>query len=244
MRLGSTALTIVAVGLGLGAPATAAMITFSGQGTVDTLQGSLPRNAPASTGAAFRFSFALDTAALTFLEGDNQNAFYELPVTNFAATIGDYSFTLSAEPGFEPVLAIGRGFTSFGQPFTEPTLIATFNFASARTTGPSTTTPFATGAGAYGALAINAFFRAGAGDTGVGLDQLKDPINADKLIFSYTTRDPITRQTGTILGGYRGSFAIAGAVPEPATWGLLLVGFALVGAGLRYRRCETTLSFV
>lgn len=116
MRLGSTALAIPILGVSLTAPATAATFSFSGQGAADTLQGQLPRNAPASIGTTFRFSFTFDTAAITFLEGDDQNAFYDLPVTNFAATIGDYEFALSTEQGFEPVVAVGRGFTSFSQP--------------------------------------------------------------------------------------------------------------------------------
>lgn len=32
------------------------------------------------------------------------------------------------------------------------------------------------------------------------------------------------------------SIALTGAVPEPATWGMLVLGFGLVGAGLRNRR--------
>ena len=243
MRLGSMALAIATMGASLTAPATAATIAFSCQGTADTLQGQLPRNAAASIGTTFRLSFTFDTSALTFLEGDDQNAFYDLPVTNFAATIGDYDFALSAEQGFEPVVAIGRGFTFLGQAFSEPTLITTFYFASARTTGLSTDTPFATGAGAYGALAINAFFRVDDGETGLGLDELRDPSSADRLTFSYTTRDPITRKNGTILGAYRGGFATPSAVPEPATWGLMFIGLALVGASLRYRRQQTAVTY-
>lgn len=33
------------------------------------------------------------------------------------------------------------------------------------------------------------------------------------------------------------------AVPEPATWAMMLVGFALVGAATRYRRRTTTVAF-
>jgi len=35
----------------------------------------------------------------------------------------------------------------------------------------------------------------------------------------------------------------AAAVPEPATWGLMLAGFGVVGAGLRSRRRSTTVAF-
>ena len=33
------------------------------------------------------------------------------------------------------------------------------------------------------------------------------------------------------------------AVPEPATWGLMLIGFGLVGAAMRYRRRSTVVAF-
>lgn len=34
-----------------------------------------------------------------------------------------------------------------------------------------------------------------------------------------------------------------GPVPEPATWGMMLLGFGMVGAGLRSRRRSTTVTF-
>lgn len=37
--------------------------------------------------------------------------------------------------------------------------------------------------------------------------------------------------------------AVAAAVPEPATWAMLLVGFGLVGGAARYRRRTTTLAY-
>ena len=35
---------------------------------------------------------------------------------------------------------------------------------------------------------------------------------------------------------YSGSFALSASVPEPATWGLMILGFGVAGAGLRARR--------
>lgn len=48
--------------------------------------------------------------------------------------------------------------------------------------------------------------------------------------------------------GYRKSTAqlyreLTGTVPEPATWAMMLVGFAMVGAATRYRRRNTTVAF-
>ena len=45
-------------------------------------------------------------------------------------------------------------------------------------------------------------------------------------------------------GGNTGLSAIAfGAVPEPATWGMMLIGFAAMGGAMRYRRRETKVRF-
>jgi len=48
--------------------------------------------------------------------------------------------------------------------------------------------------------------------------------------------------------GYRKSTAVlyrelTGTVPEPATWAMMLVGFAMVGAATRYRRRNTSVAF-
>ena len=37
--------------------------------------------------------------------------------------------------------------------------------------------------------------------------------------------------------------ATAGAVPEPATWGLMVLGFGMIGAAARSRKVKTTVSF-
>jgi hypothetical protein len=41
----------------------------------------------------------------------------------------------------------------------------------------------------------------------------------------------------------RGSGTVAAAVPEPATWGMMILGFGLVGASMRYRRRATRIRF-
>lgn len=46
---------------------------------------------------------------------------------------------------------------------------------------------------------------------------------------------------GTVYAIY-GS-ALNGAVPEPATWAMMITGFGLVGASMRRRRIEKTISF-
>ncbi|MBB6505623.1 hypothetical protein F4693_002618 [Sphingomonas endophytica] len=55
---------------------------------------------------------------------------------------------------------------------------------------------------------------------------------AGSVHFSSTTQ-PLTLD----------STAVAAAVPEPATWAMMLVGFGMVGAAARYRRRSTAATF-
>lgn len=41
-----------------------------------------------------------------------------------------------------------------------------------------------------------------------------------------------------------GSVAAGGAVPEPASWAMMIVGFGMVGAGLRYRPRRMALRYI
>ena len=72
------------------------------------------------------------------------------------------------------------------------------------------------------------------GDHGLNLayrigDLMKD--GSVTLTYAYAVGDKI----GSTGGG--------GAVPEPATWGMMLAGFGIVGGTMRYRRRSTKVSF-
>lgn len=48
------------------------------------------------------------------------------------------------------------------------------------------------------------------------------------------------------LGNSSGTFRyapFAASVPEPATWGMMILGFGLMGAAMRYRRHKTSVSY-
>lgn len=52
--------------------------------------------------------------------------------------------------------------------------------------------------------------------------------------------------TRVVFSSSQASFEIddiAAAVPEPATWALMILGFGMVGSALRFRRRKTTVSF-
>ncbi|MET3827827.1 MULTISPECIES: FxDxF family PEP-CTERM protein [Sphingomonas] len=48
---------------------------------------------------------------------------------------------------------------------------------------------------------------------------------------------------GASIGGSLSFTPTAGAVPETATWMMMLAGFGMMGAGLRYRRRSSTVAF-
>ena len=67
-------------------------------------------------------------------------------------------------------------------------------------------------------------------------------------LYSGTTAAPVlapgtfsfTDLAGNRTGATLTISAVAAAVPEPATWAMMLVGFGMMGATMRYRRRSTT----
>ena len=86
------------------------------------------------------------------------------------------------------------------------------------------------------------------GEPYIFLNFFNDGGSFDKVVFqetpqgggyesdNHTVGHFLTKGTGTSIDLNPESFPGAGAVPEPATWGLLLAGFGLVGISARRRR--------
>ena len=66
--------------------------------------------------------------------------------------------------------------------------------------------------------------------------------NAANLVFTSIT-SPNT-SNGPTLANITLSSASVAAVPEPANWAMMIVGFGLIGTGLRYRRRGTVLRYI
>jgi PEP-CTERM motif len=60
--------------------------------------------------------------------------------------------------------------------------------------------------------------------------------------YSAYVQDHYSRGTGPINYAFRID-GVNGAVPEPATWAMMLVGFGAAGSAMRYRRRKTAVSF-
>lgn len=71
-----------------------------------------------------------------------------------------------------------------------------------------------------------------------------DPATNGRLTFNATGGDIITSFTlaSSANSLETDNFGITAAVPEPATWGMMLLGFGLMGASMRRRRSSVTLA--
>jgi Domain of unknown function (DUF4394)/PEP-CTERM motif len=61
-------------------------------------------------------------------------------------------------------------------------------------------------------------------------------LNIDSAFYTVNLATGATRFVDTIGSGPLIGFTATGAVPEPATWGMMIVGFGIVGSTLRRRQ--------
>lgn len=218
-------------------PAWATKITYSGTGKVERVGGALAPTGNAPIGTPVAFSFGFDTQDATLFEQDDDfAAYYDLPVSDFAATIGGFAFDLNTDPVFVPTVEIYRAFKFFpGNTSSTRVLVVNFYFSGKPLEGASSAGPFPLPAGTRDSFFLSATFRTNDTDTSLGIDQIIDPATAVERGFSYGATDAIKKQRGQLSGSFAGGFATA-AVPEPATWALMLLGFGAVGAALRRDR--------
>lgn len=215
-------------------PAHAAVLEFSGSGTIDSVAGRLPTTGVAPVGGSTTIRFNLDTAASTLYESGVDYAVYDLSVTGVAATIGGYTFTPNSDPLFTPALTIDKGFSFFGGISSEASYAVGFYLSDVpRSAGGEN--PFDVATGSRGTLSIQALFKADEiGDWDLSLGRLPDLSRAASQSFAYVNRDAATGRSGQLRGPFSGNFSSnVAAVPEPSTWCLLVLGFGLVGAVIR-----------
>lgn len=228
----SVALT-VAVATAL--PASAAKIIFSGSGTVSTVSGRLTPTGAAPLGTSLSFSFSFDPEDAKLFTQEDVDAVYDLSVEDFRATLGEHSLGLNPDPLYVPAVVVGRGFSFFGQPFSEPVITYSFYLPGLPTTGLDPTAPFVLSPGSRETLSLTASFRTDTVNGPYGFDLVRDPQLADRLTFTLSATDPSKRAGGSVQGSFSGAFTAPSSVPEPSSWMMMIIGFGVLGFALRRR---------
>lgn len=208
-----------AFALALAVPSYAATTSFLAAGRVDSVQYDLGGVSPrilsqAPLGAPIKFSFAFDTATPRTSGGPAGSFFFDMPL-NGAFEVGGVTLDLP------------RGSVSLGtgSPGGSP---STFNVFS----------NFPMGQQINGLTAIDFYMdlidTTGLMQMGLALPGNLDVSNFDSRVFRIRFFDFQTGGETAIL--FNIDRISAGGVPEPQTWTLLLVGFALVGGAVRRQR--------
>jgi hypothetical protein len=154
-------------------------------------------------------------------------------------------------PDVGPNGSFSLGFTganvsqpTFTESFTFSTTVAGFLNAIISTTGGGAnslndvdfTRVFVTGTGLGAGVDLTEF---------AGSSDINEIRGFNNILIGIGTYTFTTTGTATgANGAYGGSLAFnAAAVPEPATWGLMVVGFGMIGAAARSRKVKTSVKF-
>jgi hypothetical protein len=213
------------------APAAAATTLFAGTGVVTAVTGfrGTQPTGTVSIGDTLNFGTVFDPSVATrIFDGGRGQQVFALPEAVAGATAGDFVFTQS--PVGSSVAILGRGFRIFpGMGVSQQVLNQQINFNGLPTGSPA----FDVGTnGRIGLLFLSVFQEFGDTPTPT-IGDLRDPREA--VINRFTIAFSDGRSTiGIVEGDFFGGFAAA--VPEPGTWALLILGFGVVGSGMRGAR--------
>ena len=225
----------IAASLLIASPALAAVTIVEGSGTVTGVFAGNPMGpAPVSTGTVksgdtLNFRFVFDTAATSVLfNGGAGFQVLALPVTSASIRVGGYDFQPDFNPATPPVLLLGTGFQLFPPNFvSEPIFNQQFVFAGL----PGGNPPFVVGPGGGATFSLNSLFRFDLGGRVPTAADLRDPALATFRSFSFAVNDG-SGGLGSVQGNFTATITSA-AVPEPATWAMLILGFGLIGGAMR-----------
>jgi hypothetical protein len=188
-------------------PAHAAVLEFTGSGTIDDVVGRLPTTGIAPIGGSTTIRFNLDTAASTLYESGVDYAVYDLSVTGVAATIGGYTFTPNSDPLFTPALTIDKGFSFFGGISSEASYAVGFYLSDVPRSAVEEN-PFDVATGSRGTLSIQALFKADEiGDWDLSLGLLPDLSRAASQSSRMSIGTPRRVDRGSCAAASRGRSA-------------------------------------
>lgn len=219
-------------------PAAAAPVILSGSGTVTRVTASTAPGlvgVPTGTVAAgdtltFRFTFD-PLATNRIFDGGAGFQVLGFSASNISIRVGSYVFQPESIASSPPVLLLGTGFRLFPpNAVSEPVFNQDFFFPGSAGGNP----PFVLTPDGGATFSLSSVFRTDLGGrTPTGAD-LRDPASAASNRFSFVFGSG-AGLVGQVEGTFTAGIATA-AVPEPASWAMLITGFGIIGAALRRSR--------
>lgn len=175
----------------------------------------------------------LVTSSFAGAVGDKLNFFFNY-VTSDGAGFTDYSFAELLNGGTHAAwlftartTTVGNTSPGFGLPANDSTLTPA-------------TSPIVGGAPTWSPLGSDSgqCFSSGCGYTGwIGSSFTLSAVGSYQLRFGVSNFNDAAFQSGLAFAGVTvNNVPVTGAVPEPATWAMMIAGFGLAGTALRRRR--------
>lgn len=224
-------LAVIGLSLAPTAPAHAIYILVEGQGTVSSVNGyeGAQPTGTVNAGDQFDFLFGVDPASAPLIVNSGPTAqVFDPDIIGLNAFVDDFYFAWNGTSSLTFVTAF-RLFP--GESASVPVLIQQWNFNGfAGVDPPFAVTPLAGSV----SFSLTSFFRQDLGGATPTYANLRDPREAAINSFQFTFREGRTT-LGFVSGNFTGGYYSA-AVPEPAAWALLILGFGVVGAGMRTAR--------
>lgn len=220
-------------------PAVAATTILQASGTVTdirAIQNSLPTSTPAgiiSVGDIYNLTVSFDLANATLspvFDADPTVNIYHLPGSVVTLNVGRYSTSYSPIFDFGSTLQLWND-----RVIVDPVDAQSFSFF--RYQAPQSELPFDMGLGLISYT--SSFFAFDNSAQARSNDTISQIIPLDQFgskSFSLGFLNPDTNLFVQVSGSVNDAQLINSAVPEPATWATMLLGFGLIGGAMRRRQ--------
>ncbi len=220
---------------GLGSAAYAQPVTVSAAGTITSVTTAPGSSYTGGSTATLLVTFDPAAAVVSQAQSNATTRVYNLAPAFFSGGMSHAMMVNTSQPGWAQLVMQQNFIVLNGM--SQSVLLQTFRFFG---TGGSTV-PFTSSVPATREILSFTFaFPYGTMSAPLGIADLRNPFEASAGSFSYQAGISGQPPFGAARGG-AGGFLQTAAVPEPATWAMMILGFALIGAALR-RKTGTVLA--
>lgn len=221
-------LLIGAVALGMATASQAATVVVNASGSFTSAQSRGSLGAGPVVGSPFALTLTFDTNSLSEIFRSDSTVVYGLVPTNFSATIGSVNFAL--ETSQPPVLVLTSGFRFTGGPVSEAVFYQSFYFPGSNGPGAPITV-----SGGGSTLALTSIFPRGFTVTPLIPESLTNIGLAASNEVQFFAEDASGASRILLSGPATGQLSVSSvaAVPEPASWLMMILGIGGLGALLR-----------